>query len=112
MNSTIVHIFSLATLLETSNSPLPSSFPSSGTWIVDPTGPLIYADQVYQVDSQTGIPSPILSASPMVNPAIFSQPPASQPVVGPVAQLSAASFSLRPLYRGQTISAQPLPITR
>src|SRR6266849_2704046 len=111
MNSTIVHIFSLATLLETSNSPLPSSFPSSNTWIVDPTGPLIYADQVYQVDPQTGIPSPILSASPIVKPAIFSQPPGSQPVLGPVAQLSAASFSFGSLSLGQTSSAQTLTIT-
>ena len=111
MNSTIVHIFSLATLLETSNSPLPSSFPSSNTWIVDPTGPLIYADHVYQVDPQTGIPSTILSASPIVKPAIFSQPPGSQPVLGPVAQLSAASFSFGSLSLGQTSSAQTLTIT-
>ncbi len=109
--STTVHIFSPTTLLEASNSPLPSSFPSSATWIVDPTGPLIYADQVYQVDPQTGIPSPILSASPLVKPAFFSQPPGSQPVLGPIAQLSATSFSFGSLSLGQTSSAQTLTIT-
>jgi hypothetical protein len=109
--STSVHIFSVATLQETANSPLPSNLPSSGTWIVDPTAPLIYADQVYQVDPQTGIPSPILSTSPLVKPAIFSQPPGSQPVLGPVAQMSATSFSFGSLSLGQTSSAQTLTIT-
>ena len=109
--STSVHIFSVATLQETAKSPLPSNFPSSGTWIVDPTAPLIYADQVYQVDPQTGIPSPILSTSPLVKPAIFSQPPGSQPVLGPIAQLSATSFSFGSLSLGQTSSAQTLTIT-
>jgi len=106
-----VHIFSPTTLLETSNSPLPSSFPSSGTWIVDPTAPLIYADQVYQVDPQTGIPTPILSSSPIVKPAVFSRPPGTQPVLGPIAQLSATSFSFGILSLGQTSSAQTLTIT-
>jgi hypothetical protein len=77
--STSVHIFSVATLQETANSPLPSNFPSSSRWIVDPTAPLIYADQVYQVDPQTGIPGPIFSASPVVKPTIFSQPPVLNP---------------------------------
>ncbi len=110
-NSTSVHIFSPATLLETSSSPLPSSFPSPGTWIVDPTAPLLYADQVYQVDPQTGIPSPILSASPITKPAVFSQPPGSQPVVGPIALLSSTSLSFGSLSVGQTSSAQTLTIT-
>jgi hypothetical protein len=109
--STSVHIFSVATLQETANSPLPSSFQSSGTWIVDPTAPFIYADQVYQVDPQTGIPSPILSASPVVKPAIFSRPPGSQPVLGPIAELSATSLSFGSLSLGQTSSAQALTIT-
>ncbi len=109
--STSVHIFSPVTLLETSNSPLSPNFPSSGTWIVDPTAPLIYADQVYQVDAQTGIPSPILSASPITKPAVFSQPPGSQPIVGPVALLSATSLSFGSLPIGQTSSAQTLTIT-
>jgi hypothetical protein len=108
--STTVRIFSPATLSETSNSPLPSGFPSSSTWIVDPTGPLIYADQVYQVDPQSGIPSPILSASPIVKPAFFSQPPGSQPVLGPIAQVSPTSLSFGSLSIGQTSSAQTLTI--
>lgn len=109
--STNVHIFSPATLLETSNSPLPANFPSSSTWNVDPTAPLIYADQVYQVDPQTGIPSPMLSASPITKPAIFTQPPGSQPVLGPIAQLSSTSLSFGSLSLGQTSSALTLTIT-
>jgi hypothetical protein len=109
--STSVHIFSVATLQETANSPLPSNFPSTGAWIVDPTAPLLYADHVYQFDPQTGIPSPILSASPLVKPAILSQPPGSQPVLGPIAQLSATSLSFGSLSLGQTSSTQTLTIT-
>src|SRR5882672_3460385 len=70
--STIVHIFSPVTLQETSHSPLPSNFPSSGTWIVDPPAPLIYADQDYQVNPQTGIPSSILPVSPISSPSARS----------------------------------------
>ena len=110
-NSTSVHIISPATLLETSNSPLPSSFPAPGTWIVDPTAPLLYADQVYQVDPQTGIPSSILSTSPITKPAVFSKPPGSQPVVGPIALLSATSLSFGSLSLGQISSALTLTIT-
>ncbi len=109
--STTVHIFSSATLQETPNSPLPSNFPSTRTWIVDPTAPLIYADQVYQVDPQTGIPSSILSTNPISKPAIFSRPPGSQPVLGPIAQLSSTSFSFGSLTLGQTSNAQTLTIT-
>src|SRR6266404_854857 len=109
--STIVHIFSPVTLQETSHSPLPSNFPSSGTWIVDPTAPLIYADQDYQVNPQTGIPSSILPVSPISSPsasnphAIFSRPPGPQPIVG------ATSLSFGSLSLGQTSSAQTLTIT-
>src|SRR5882762_7187274 len=115
--STIVHIFSPVTLQETSHSPLPSNFPSSGTWIVDPTAPLIYADQDYQVNPQTGIPSSILPVSPISSPsasnphAIFSRPPGPQPIVGPIALLSATSLSFGSLSLGQTSSAQTLTIT-
>jgi hypothetical protein len=109
--STTVHIFSPATLMETSNSPLPSGFPSSGTWIVDPTAPLIYTDKVYQVDPQTGIPSTLLSTNPIAKPALFSRPPGSQPVLGPIAQLNPTSFSFGSLSLGQMSSAQTLTIT-
>jgi hypothetical protein len=115
--STTVHIFSPVTVLETSHSPLPSNFPSSGTWNVDPTAPLLYADHVYQVDPQTGIPSSILPVSPLSslsagNPhAIFSRPPGPQPIVGPIALLSATSLSFGSLSIGQTSSAQTLTIT-
>src|SRR5882762_6671260 len=115
--STSVHIFSPVTLMETAHSPLPSNFPSSGTWIVDPTAPLLYADQVYQVDPQTGIPSSILPVSPLSSPsasnphAIFSQAPGPQPIVGPIALLSATSLSFGSLSLGQTSSAQTLTIT-
>src|SRR5260370_14098034 len=110
-NSTSVHIILPATLLETSNSPLPSTFPAPGTWIDNPTAPLLYADQVYQVDPQTGIPRFILSSSPITKPAVFSKPPGSQPVVGPIALLSATSLSFGSLSLGQTSSALPLTIT-
>jgi len=110
-NSASVRIISPVTLLETSNSPLPSSFPSPGTWIVDPTAPLLYADQVYQIDPQTGLPSAILPTNPLIQPAVFSQPPGSQPVVGPIALLSAASFLFGSLSVGQASSAQTLTVT-
>jgi len=110
-NSYRVHIFSPAPLQELPNSPLPPSFPLTVGWTVDPTAPLIYADQVYQVDAQTGIPNPILSTSPISPPAIFSRPPGSQPVIGPVALLSAAALSFGSLSVGQTSSAQTLTIT-
>jgi Abnormal spindle-like microcephaly-assoc'd, ASPM-SPD-2-Hydin len=106
-----VHVFSPSLLQELPNSPLPASFPLTVEWTVDPTAPLIYADQVYQVDPQTGIPSPILATSPISPPAIFSRPPGSQPVVGPVALLSATSLSFGSLSVGQTSGAQTLTIT-
>jgi hypothetical protein len=106
-----VHIFAPATLLETSNSPLSPSFPSSGTWIVDPTALLIYADQVYQVDPQTGIPTPVLPANPIVKPAVFSRTPGVQPVLGPIVQWSASALSFGSLVVGQTSSTQTLTIT-
>ena len=109
-----VRIFSTtansALLQEIPNSPLPSSFPATNLWTVDPTAPLIYADQVYQVDPQTGIPSSILSTSPLTSPAIFSQPPGSQPILGPIALLSSTSLSFGSLSIGQTSSAQTLKI--
>src|SRR5713101_5264218 len=101
-NSASVRVISPVTLLETSNSPLPSSFPSPGSWIVDPTAPLLFADQVYQIDPQTGLPSSILPTNPLIQPAVFSKPPGTQPIVGPIALLSAMSFSLGSLPIGQT----------
>ena len=109
--STIVHFFSATSLLESVNSPLPSNFPSTATWIVDPTAPLIYADQVYQVDPQTGIPGSILPSTSISKPAFFSRPPGSQPILGPIAQLSSTSLSFGSLTAGQTSSAQALAIT-
>ena len=112
-----VHIFGVPTLLELADSPLPSGFPFPGTWNVDPTAPLIYADQVYQIAPQTGVPSAILSTNPLglagsgVPHAVFSQPPGSQPVTGPIAQLSTAAISFGTLSLGQTSSAQTLTIT-
>ena len=112
-----VHIFPLATLQESADSPLPSGFPFPAAWNVDPTGPLIYADQVYQVDAQTGVPSSILATNPLglagsgIPHAVFSQPPGSQPITGPIAQLSATSLSFGTLPLGQTSSAQTLTIT-
>jgi len=112
-----VHIFPLATLQESADSPLPSGFPFPFTWNVDPTGPLIYADQVYQVDPQTGVPGSILAANPLglagsgFPHAVFSQPPGSQPITGPIALLSTTSISFGTLSLGQTSSAQTLTIT-
>lgn len=110
-NSYRVHIFSPALLQEIPNSPLPASFPLTAEWTVNPTAPLIYADQVYQVDPQTGIPIAILATSPIASPAVFSRPPGSQPVIGPAALLSAASLSFGSLSLGQTSAAQTLTIT-
>jgi hypothetical protein len=110
-NSYRVHIFSPALLQEIPNSPLPVSFPLTAEWTVNPTAPLIYADQVYQVDPQTGIPGAILATIPIAPPAIFSRPPGSQPVIGPAALLSAASLSFGSLSLGQTSAAQTLTIT-
>jgi len=110
-NATIVHFFSVATLQEMSNSPLPSTFPSTATWNLDPTAPLIFADQVYQVDPQTGVPSSILLSSPISPPSVFSRPPGSQPVVGPIAQFNPASISFGSLTIGQASSAMTLTIT-
>jgi len=109
-NSASVRVISPVTLLETSNSPLPSSFPSPGSWIVDPTAPLLFADQVYQIDPQTGLPSSILPTNPLIQPAVFSKPPGTQPIVGPIALLSAMSFSFGSLPIGQASSAQTLII--
>jgi hypothetical protein len=109
-NSASVRVISPVTLLETSNSPLPSSFPSPGSWIVDPTAPLLFADQVYQIDPQTGLPSSILPTNPLIQPAVFSKPPGTQPIVGPIALLSATSFSFGSLPIGQASSAQTLII--
>jgi len=109
-NSASVRVISPVTLLETSNSPLPSSFPSPGSWIVDPTAPLLFADQVYQIDPQTGLPSSILPTNSLIQPAVFSKPPGTQPIVGPIALLSAMSFSFGSLPIGQASSAQTLII--
>jgi hypothetical protein len=112
-----IHFYSVAALQESTSSPLPGVFPFPQSWNIDTTAPLIYADQVYQVDSVTGIPAAIIAASPLSSPspssprAIFSQPPGSQPVVGPVATLSATSFFFGSLSVGQSSGAQTLTIT-
>src|SRR5260370_39992376 len=110
-NSASVRVISPVTLLETSNSPLPSSFPSPGSWIVDPTAPILFADQVYQIDPQTGLPSSILPTNPLIKPAVFSKPPGTQPIVGPIARLSAPSFSFGSLPTANATSAHTLPTT-
>jgi hypothetical protein len=109
-----LHFYSSTTLVEFPNSPLPANFPSTTSWIVDPTAPLIYADKVYQVDPQTGLLNSILSPSPLPYytfhvPTVFSVPPGSQPLVGPVPLLSATSFSFGSLTVGQT--SGPLTLT-
>jgi len=109
-NPVSVRVISPVTLLETSNSPLPSSFPSPGSWSVDPTAPLLFADQVYQIDPQTGLPSSILPTTSLIQPAVFSKPPGTQPIAGPIALLSATSFSFGSLPIGQASSAQTLII--
>ena len=110
-----VHVLSTTanppSLQETPDSPLASSFPTVNLWTVDPTAPLIYADQVYQVDPQTGLLSTLLPSSPITPPAIFTQPPGSQPILGPLALLSSTSLAFGNLSVGQTSSAQTLTIT-
>ena len=106
-----VHIYSPSSLLELANSPLPSGFPPTRSWSVDPTAPLIYADKVYQVDPQTGIPNEILSTSPVSVPVVFGLVPGSQPVSGPSALPSPAALSFGSLTTGQTSGAQTLTIS-
>jgi hypothetical protein len=106
-----VHFYLPSTLQEFANSPLPSNFQSTTSWIIDPTGPLIYADQVYKVDPQTGVPSSILPSSPISPPAVFSVPPGSQPIQGPVALLNPTSLTFGTLTVGQISSALTLTIS-
>jgi hypothetical protein len=111
-----LHFYSSTTLVEFPNSPLPANFPSTTSWIIDPTAPLIFADRVYQVDPQTGLLNSILSPSPLPYytfhaPTVFSVPPGSQPLVGPVALLSATTFSFGSLTVGQTSGSQTLTIS-
>jgi hypothetical protein len=109
-----VHFYSASSLQELPNSPLAAGFSSVRSWIADPTAPLIYADKVYQVDPQTGLLNAILPSDPLPNPfyqtIVFSRPPGSQPIVGPVALLSATSLSFGSLSVGQTSSALTLTI--
>jgi 6-phosphogluconolactonase (cycloisomerase 2 family) len=121
--TSLVHVFSTtpnsAALQETANSPLPSNFASTEYWIVDPTAPLLFADQVYQVDPQTGVPASILSTDPLIAPApalpapavVFSIPPGSQPILGPLVLLSPPSVSFGNQPTGQISNAMTISIT-
>jgi len=115
-----IHFYSPATLQELPNSPLPASFASTSgqvghDWILDPTAPLIYADDVYQVDPQTGLLNSILLSDPLSfrfpQSAVFSISPGSQPIQSPVALLSSNSLSFGTLTVGQTSSAQTMTIS-
>jgi HYDIN/CFA65/VesB-like, Ig-like domain/Lactonase, 7-bladed beta-propeller len=106
-----VHVYSPISLAELASSPLPSTFTSTASWLVDPSAPLIFADQVYQVSTADGSLSSILGKNTLAPPAVFSLPPGSQPVEGPVAQLSSPSFTFGSLAIGATSSAQTLFIT-
>jgi hypothetical protein len=112
--ATSVHFYSGTTLQELPDSPLNAGFPSVASWIADPTAPLIYADKVYQVDPQSGLLNSILSPDPLPPPSfqstVFSRPPGSQPILGPVALLSATSLSFGSVSRGQTSGIQTLTI--
>jgi hypothetical protein len=112
--ATSVHFYSGTTLQELPDSPLNAGFPSVASWIADPTAPLIYADKVYQVDPQTGLLNSILSPDPLPPPSfqstVFSRPPGSQPILGPIALLSATSLSFGSLSLGQTSGIQTLTI--
>lgn len=111
-----IHFYLPSTLLELPGSPLPSAFPGTTSWNVDPTGPFVYADKVYQVDPQSGVPSPVLPASPLPQPnflqaVVFGVPPGSQPIVGPVARLSPSSLIFGSLTVGQTSNSQTVTIS-
>jgi len=110
-NPSTVHVYSPVILQELFNSPLPSSFASTASWLVDPSAPLIFADQVYQVSPADGSLTSILPANTLAPPAVFSAPPGSQPVEGPVAQLSATAFAFGSLSVGVPSTAQMLTIT-
>jgi len=109
-----VHFYSATLLQELPSSPLPGSFPSTGSWIPDPSAPLMYANNVYQVDPQTGLLNAILSPDPLPTPifglTFFSRPPGSQPIVGPAALLNSMSFNFGSLSVGQTTNPQTLTI--
>lgn len=109
-----VHFYSATSLQELPNSPLAEGFPQFSIWIADPSGPLIYADNVYQVDPQTGLLNSILSPDPLPTPffgsTIFSTPPGTQPITGPTALLSAMSLSFGSLSLGQPSGPQTLTI--
>jgi hypothetical protein len=106
-----VHLYSPTTLAELSNSPLPANFTTTATWLVDPSAPLVFADQVYQVSPADGLLTSLLGPNTLVPPAVFSQPPGSQPVEGPVAQLNATSFAFGSVAVSVASFAQTLTIT-
>ena len=112
--SSTVHFYSATSLQELPNSPLAQGFAQFSIWIADPSGPLIYADNVYQVDPQTGLLNSILSPDPLPTPffgsTVFSTPPGTQPITGPTALLSALSLSFGSLSLGQPSNPQTLTI--
>jgi len=110
-----VRFYSGTTLQELPASPLSAGFPSPASWTPDPTAPLIYADNVYQVDPQTGLLNSILSPSSLPVPSnsvstVFSRPPGSQPITGPTALLSTMTLSFGSLSLGQPSGPQTLTI--
>jgi hypothetical protein len=113
-SASTVHFYSATSLQELTNSPLAQGFPRFSVWIADPSAPLIYADNVYQVDPQTGLLNSILSPDPLPPPifgsTVFSKPPGSQPITGPTALLSAMSLSFGSLSLGQPSNPQTLTI--
>jgi hypothetical protein len=108
---TSVHIYSPVLLNELTNSTLPSSFTTTVSWLTDPSAPLIFADQVYEVSPANGSLTAILGANTLVPPAIFSMTPGTQPVEGPVAQLSSTSLGFGSVTVGTASTAQSVTIT-
>ena len=113
-SASTVYFYSATSLQELPHSPLAQGFPRFSVWIVDPSAPLIYADNVYQVDPQTGLLNSILSPDPLPPPffgsTVFSKPPGSQPITGPTALLSSMSLSFGSLSLGQLSNPQTLTI--
>jgi hypothetical protein len=113
-NGPLTRFYSPETLQELPDSPLSLTFGTDFPWLADPTAPLVYSNNVYQVDSQTGLLTSILSPDPLPTlfpgSTVFSKTPGSQPIQGPVAQMTPTSAGFGSLPLGQASGTQTVTI--